>query len=485
MPDLILGKDPFRTPFEQAAKNLQERIPKGLRQDQLDKIQSGGKPITSTHWNWHDTLAHQHADSFVIAKMAQADLLAKVHGSLAQARKEGISFEKWAKNITPELQKAGWWGKKETLNPKTGKMEMSQLGSVRRLRVIYHTNMRVAAMAAHYKSLKAATATHPFWRYVAVQDKKTRPSHGALHNQVFRHDHPFWETHFPPNGWLCRCTVVAESDRSLRRLSDEIQRSNEGKDKADQEPLPEIVQASDVPEVTSEKVPASGPLPRGVKEKTVPVATFRGVRPDPGWSHNPGSMTWSRETMLADKIRLLPKELAKASLDQMASKDYSQWSAFVNSARQQVGQTKGIAHPSGSGKRDLFAIRWMESDLLDALQRALGVPDLEPFLATDIQAAEHPVRQDKNVRPSGSRLMPLDEYLKLPQHLGRATAYLDRDEPGAVAFAAPLGGDLVKTVFRVQEQDGRRTLRLVTSGLVKPNAFADAKRWPQVAKGKR
>lgn len=485
MADLILGQDPFKVPFEQAAKNLLERIPKGLGKDQLDKIQAGGKPITSTHWNWHDTLAHQHADSFVIAKMTQADLLAKVHGSLAQARKDGVSFEKWAKNITPELQRAGWWGKKETLNPKTGKMETSQLGSVRRLRVIYHTNMRVSAMAAHYKSLKAAVTTHPLWRYVAVQDKKTRPSHGALHNQVFRHDHPFWESHFPPNGWLCRCTVVAETEHSLRRLSEEIQRSNQGKDKADHEPMPEIVSASDVPDLTSEKVPGTGPLPKGVKEKTVPVATFRGVRPDPGWSHNPAAMTWSRETMLADKIRRLPPEIAKASLDQMATKNYSQWSAFVNSARQQVGQTKGIAFHSGK-KPDLFAMRWMESDLLDALQRALGVPDLDPFLATDIKAAEHPVREQKNTRPnSGSRLMPLDEYLKLPQHLGRATAYIDRDVPGAVAFASPLGGDLVKTVFEVQEQDGRKTLRLVTSGLVKPNAFADAKRWAPVAKGKK
>lgn len=26
---------------------------------------------------------------------------------------------------------------------------------------------------------------------------------------TLRHDHPFWDTHFPPNGWGCKCRVVA------------------------------------------------------------------------------------------------------------------------------------------------------------------------------------------------------------------------------------------------------------------------------------
>ena len=52
----------------------------------------------------------------------------------------------------------------------------------------------------------------PFWRYVH-NDSVThpRPQHKRWGDMklTLRHDHPFWETHFPPNGWGCKCRVVA------------------------------------------------------------------------------------------------------------------------------------------------------------------------------------------------------------------------------------------------------------------------------------
>jgi uncharacterized protein with gpF-like domain len=53
--------------------------------------------------------------------------------------------------------------------------------------------------------------------YVAVMDERTRPLHAAWHNTVLHCDDPWWDTHLPPNGWNCRCTVQALSDRDLKR----------------------------------------------------------------------------------------------------------------------------------------------------------------------------------------------------------------------------------------------------------------------------
>ncbi|MBA1302629.1 phage head morphogenesis protein, partial [Pseudomonas carnis] len=66
-------------------------------------------------------------------------------------------------------------------------------------------------------SMEETTDTHPYWMYVAILDGKTRPSHRALHGQVFRHDDPIWASIFPPNGFNCRCRVVALTESAVKR----------------------------------------------------------------------------------------------------------------------------------------------------------------------------------------------------------------------------------------------------------------------------
>ena len=47
----------------------------------------------------------------------------------------------------------------------------------------------------------------PNLRYSAVNDRRTRPQHRAWHGIVRPLSDDFWNTHYPPNGWRCRCTV--------------------------------------------------------------------------------------------------------------------------------------------------------------------------------------------------------------------------------------------------------------------------------------
>ena len=48
-----------------------------------------------------------------------------------------------------------------------------------------------------------------YLKYIAVLDKRTRDSHAKLNGTILPKDDDFWKSHFPPNGWSCRCRVRA------------------------------------------------------------------------------------------------------------------------------------------------------------------------------------------------------------------------------------------------------------------------------------
>lgn len=55
-------------------------------------------------------------------------------------------------------------------------------------------------------------------RYIAVQDERTRQQHKTWHGTVLPVDDKFWDSHYPPNGWRCRCIVQQLSERDLKRF---------------------------------------------------------------------------------------------------------------------------------------------------------------------------------------------------------------------------------------------------------------------------
>ena len=55
-------------------------------------------------WNWHDTLAEAHARAFTVARVTRTDLLADIHGAVAQALREGKTERWFQQTLTPVLQ---------------------------------------------------------------------------------------------------------------------------------------------------------------------------------------------------------------------------------------------------------------------------------------------------------------------------------------------------------------------------------------------
>lgn len=170
----------------------------------IEYFKSKGYAIT---WDWRELWQEAQAQSFTVAKVMRSDILQDIRSALDEALNSGTTLAEFRKNLTPLLQQKGWWGTTEHTDTATGEVTTAQLGSPRRLKTIYQTNLQTAYMAGRYQQMMASSASHPYWQYVAVLDGRTRPSHRAMNGRVFSFDDPLWHTHYPPNGFNCRCRV--------------------------------------------------------------------------------------------------------------------------------------------------------------------------------------------------------------------------------------------------------------------------------------
>ena len=98
----------------------------------------------SPGFSYRDIWNEEHATNFTVAKAMQLDLLQDLKTAVEAAIAEGQTLEQFRKNLTPTLMQQGWWGKKEMVDPLTGRTVNAQLGSDRRLNTIYDTNLRSA-----------------------------------------------------------------------------------------------------------------------------------------------------------------------------------------------------------------------------------------------------------------------------------------------------------------------------------------------------
>lgn len=174
-------------------------------------------PVPS--YSWLDVWQHMHARGFTVAKSAGYDILGDISAALDDALKNGETFDTFTKRLIPVLQEKGWWGKGAAFDPLTGETTLSQLGSLRRLRVIYDTNLRNAYAAGRWAAVQRVKADRPYLRYRHTTSEHPRHQHLQWVNVTLPVDHPFWITHYPPNGWGCKCGVVTVSQRQYEALA--------------------------------------------------------------------------------------------------------------------------------------------------------------------------------------------------------------------------------------------------------------------------
>ncbi|MDR1936002.1 MAG: hypothetical protein LBS49_10595 [Candidatus Accumulibacter sp.] len=153
---------------------------------------------------WDDIWQSAHDRSFVVAGAMKADLLQDLFDAVAPLQRQ--SQESLTRKFLEAAEKNNWHGW-------TG--EDTEEGQAWRARVVYETNIRTSYAAGRYAQLTDPdlVALRPYWKYVHsdLSWEHPRPMHKLWGDMqlTLRHDDPFWQTHYPPNGWGCRCRVVA------------------------------------------------------------------------------------------------------------------------------------------------------------------------------------------------------------------------------------------------------------------------------------
>ena len=158
-------------------------------------------------FSYKDVWQKEHAFAFNVAKATEIDILQDFKNAIDNAIATGQSYKDFASDLTPLLQKKGWWGKKDMLDPKTGEMISAQLGSPRRLKTIYKTNLKTARMAGKWERAERTKGTSPYLIYLLGSSKEHRREHLRFKGLILHIDDRFWNKHYPPNGWGCKCTV--------------------------------------------------------------------------------------------------------------------------------------------------------------------------------------------------------------------------------------------------------------------------------------
>ena len=328
--------------------------------------------------SWTDIWQSQHDVAFVVAGAARDDLVSDLRGAVDQAIAEGTTLATFRRDFDAIVAKHGWSYKG---------------GRSWRTEVIYGTNLRTSYAAGRYRQMKDVAERRPYWHY-RHSDASERPRHDHLawDGLVLRHDDPWWTTHYPPNGWGCKCFVEALNARGIARL---------GKSGPDSAPALDArtVQVGQGPSRRTAIVPG-------------------GI--DPGWAYAPGQTATlgpAARRYLETSARRAPgvaaagvaATLARDAVLDALGDEWRRWRRWRRDA-------------AGRGRQaEAFALGAMHPDVMDWLRREQAVEVANAAVTVTLGELAHATRADKATR--GAAAIPADTHGRCVMGLGGAVLW--------------------------------------------------------------
>ena len=255
-----------------------------------------------------------------------------------------------------------------------------------------------------------------------------RPEHLAWDGLVLHHTDPYWQDHYPPNGFGCRCRVTAVRPREY---------------KGDKAPKEELVRHVD--KQGNEEL-----IPKGI---------------DRGWNYAPGANTDTSFTDLIDqKLIKIPPSIGA---DMWQALKPALMVERAKSVRDMVAQAAASMEPAGVA----VVAHTIEPATVEALKRF----DVELQDAAVWLRDRELIHAIRDVKVDRGAALPLEVWLNLPEYLDKAEAYFDtQDEALIYAFDVPNeAGKIVVRINRLEKVRSQGTRKKVQSNFIATGGIID------------
>lgn len=322
---------------------------------------------------WDDLMHGEHAHGFMAAGVARADVLDDLRRAVQAAIDDGEGFDAFRARFDDILTRHGWIG---------GAGNESQARRAWRMRIIYQTNLRTSYMAGRWEQLQA----FPYMRYQHNTVKNPRHEHQAWDGLVLATNDPWWDTHYPPNGWGCACTVTGVGKGRMRAL---------GKNGPDPTPGPS---AGD---------------------------------PPTEWAYHPGkaARSLSAAESFGRKVMALPAQWRKIALDDAQRRSvnwFADWPGLVErvDAQMLAGAPRAIGMSSPIGFLPALVASALAAGQSLNDRAFVAAPAQTALVAATDRALFHSLRDDKFTARPGLRTQVLEVLRELPEWVAKSDAVL-------------------------------------------------------------
>ena len=253
-------------------------------------------------FSWQDVWGQEHAYAFTVAKATELELLTTFKRSISTALAKGQSFETWRQGLLPQLAAIGWDKPKMVADP-TGQQPPREVDftAPRRLQTIFQSNMASARSAGQWNRAQRTKEALPFILYVRTASAEPRLEHLTWVGLILPIDDPWWATHWPPNGWGCKCSIRQITARERDKL------------------LASDPKGTGISYTT--EIPDNGPPRTFLNKRTGEVTTVpAGI--DPGWGGNPGlDRAQTLVTRLTEQLQAAGEDDARSAIAAIGASD--------------------------------------------------------------------------------------------------------------------------------------------------------------------